>query len=187
MPDTTALPSLSLCTYDDGHQRRQAHCGSQSAAMWGRPQSSHRQSNVRTRREDSSPRVTALAGSPVGACGDPTPACPACRAPTPHRELARPAHAGGVSTRLSPASPVVNVGEEGPDVTSFGSSPAVALLLAPALAMAQRDLSDHGRGWVSGVYWVAPLVVLMVLTFVYVARRIRTRRARRGLGPTRTG
>jgi len=72
-------------------------------------------------------------------------------------------------------------------VTSFGSSPAVALLLAPALAMAQRDLSDHGRGWVSGVYWVAPLVVLMVLTFVYVARRIRTRRARRGLGPTRTG
>ena len=60
---------------------------------------------------------------------------------------------------------------------------SLALLLAPSLAGAQRDLSDHGRGWTSGVYWVAPLVVLLVLTFVFVTRRIRTRRAGRGLGP----
>jgi hypothetical protein len=68
-------------------------------------------------------------------------------------------------------------------VNGSRSIAASILSLAPALAQAQRDLSDHGRGWTSGAYWVAPLLVLLVLTFVFVARRIRTRRAGRGLGP----
>jgi hypothetical protein len=53
----------------------------------------------------------------------------------------------------------------------------------PALAWAQGDLSDRGRGWTSGTYWTLPVLAVMIFTFVFVMKRIRTRRARRGLGP----
>lgn len=53
----------------------------------------------------------------------------------------------------------------------------------PVLAWAQRDLSDRGRGWTSGTYWTLPVAAVVIVTFVLVMRRIRTRRARRGLGP----
>ncbi len=59
-----------------------------------------------------------------------------------------------------------------------------AITFAPVLAWAQRDLSDHGRGWTSGTYWALPVLAVVVVTFVFVMRRIRTRRARRGLGPS---
>ncbi len=58
-----------------------------------------------------------------------------------------------------------------------------ALGVSLALALAQRDLSDHGRGWLSGMAWVFPVLLLIVITFVYVFRRIRTRDRGRGLGP----
>ncbi len=58
-----------------------------------------------------------------------------------------------------------------------------ATTFLPVLAWAQRDLSDRGRGWTSGTYWTLPVLVVVVVTFVFVMRRIRTRRARRGLGP----
>jgi hypothetical protein len=58
-----------------------------------------------------------------------------------------------------------------------------ATTFPPVLAWAQRDLSDRGRGWTSGTYWTLPVLAVVVVTFVLVMRRIRTRRARRGLGP----
>lgn len=58
-----------------------------------------------------------------------------------------------------------------------------ATTFPPVLVWAQRDLSDRGRGWTSGTYWTLPVLVVVVVTFVFVMRRIRTRRARRGLGP----
>jgi len=53
----------------------------------------------------------------------------------------------------------------------------------PVLAWARRDLSDRGRGWTSGTYWTLPVLAVVIVTLVYVMRRIRTRRSRRGLGP----
>jgi hypothetical protein len=60
-----------------------------------------------------------------------------------------------------------------------------ATTLPPVQAWAERDLSDHGRGWTSGTYWTLPVLAVVIVTFIFVMRRIRTRRARRGLGPGR--